>query len=264
MIPDSIRQGLVSVGRRGDRTSPLAFVGRDAALSLLQDVVDESKVSGPFAGAVRILQDAPGMGKTAVRDEFLRKTLRDQSKAVATADEREMRPAVAERKPASGPFAPDDAGETADPPSFVTCVRISADELASTPLELVDTIDRELRQPDPALLNNRYLRAIASGVVRRVTRGGDAQDLLTGGALGLSASSSMKKMPECLCAACLEAGHRHCPVNRRGATVRRRRQAHQKQPSAPSTTPTTKPACRCCFSGCPTRAPHCRSSACRA
>ena len=75
MLPESIRESLGRLVVRGDRRSPLVFVGREAELAHLNEVV-EAAVDGdpPLQTNVRVVQGAPGMGKTALCEEFMRRT----------------------------------------------------------------------------------------------------------------------------------------------------------------------------------------------
>ena len=75
MLPESIRESVIRLVDRSDRKSPLAFVGREAELDHLDGAV-RSAVDGepPLQTNVRVVQGAPGMGKTALCEEFMKRT----------------------------------------------------------------------------------------------------------------------------------------------------------------------------------------------
>ena len=136
--------------RGGDRSPPLAFVGREHELSHLQGLVDVAQHVHGLAGAVRIVDGAPGMGKTGLCDEFERRIFQAQDHA---------------------------GGEGADggsaPP--VACVHLSPYALAEAPGSLVQRIDQQIRAPQLNPSQSPWLHSAAEAVARRVLRDAGAQ-----------------------------------------------------------------------------------------
>ena len=76
MIPENIREKLMDLVEDKDRHEPLVFVGRDAEMSFLEGAVARAmRDKPPPSGFIRVVQGAPGMGKTALRTEFARRLL---------------------------------------------------------------------------------------------------------------------------------------------------------------------------------------------
>ena len=72
-IPLDVRDSLARLTRRGDRSPPAVFVGREAELDLF-----ESATKGVMEGArghTVVVQGVPGAGKTALLDEYAARLL---------------------------------------------------------------------------------------------------------------------------------------------------------------------------------------------
>ena len=73
-------EGMRRLFARGDRERPDVFVGRDEPIAALSAALQNVEVAGGIRGSTRIVQGAPGAGKTALLNELL---TRWQSKASA-------------------------------------------------------------------------------------------------------------------------------------------------------------------------------------
>ena len=77
-IPADVRRALERVAEIGDRSAPVVFAGRTAELALLESAV--RGVQRGENGRTVVMQGVPGVGKTALRDEFAARSLaRDAS-----------------------------------------------------------------------------------------------------------------------------------------------------------------------------------------
>ena len=116
-MADKLRR---AVGAR-DRHQPVAFVGREDELQHLRELVDIT-ASAPVRGAIRIIQGAPGTGKTALCSQF-------KSRIVA---------AAAPRSAALLAEAPGDGGPNAP----ILCADLDRDDLNKSPLDLARAISQ--------------------------------------------------------------------------------------------------------------------------
>ena len=121
MMPSSIADRLRRLVETRDRHQPVAFVGRKDELRHLQGVVDVMR-AGPVKGALRVVQGAPGTGKTSLCGHFQDQLIHDDA----------LRAALAQGQEDSGLHAP------------VLCADLSCADLAKIPLDLVRTISQRI------------------------------------------------------------------------------------------------------------------------
>ena len=77
-IATDVRRSLERLAEAGDRFAPVVFAGRTAELALLESAV--RGVQRGENGRTVVMQGVPGVGKTALRDEFAARSLaRDAS-----------------------------------------------------------------------------------------------------------------------------------------------------------------------------------------
>ena len=123
MMPSTIADRLRRLVETRDRHQPIVFVGRKDELRHLQGAVDVM-ASGPVKGAVRIIQGAPGTGKTSLCTHFQSQLINDDAlRTVATRPQGEE---------GGGPFAP------------VLCADLECADLKKVPLDLVRTISQRI------------------------------------------------------------------------------------------------------------------------
>ena len=123
MMPATIAARLRRLVETRDRHQPVAFVGRKDELQHLQGVVD-IMATGAVKGAVRIVQGAPGTGKTSLCGHFQNQLMDgDALQAVATP-----------------PQGQEDGGLYAP----VLCADLECADLKKIPLDLVRTISQRI------------------------------------------------------------------------------------------------------------------------
>lgn len=118
--PSTIEDRLRRLVETRDRHQPIVFVGRKDELRHLQGAVDVM-ADGPVKGAVRIIQGAPGTGKTSLCSYFQRQLIDDHALRAATPPQGD-----------GGPHAP------------VLCADLECADLKKTPLDLVRTISQRI------------------------------------------------------------------------------------------------------------------------
>lgn len=122
MMPSSIADRLRRLVETRDRHQPVAFVGRTDELRHLQGVVDVM-ASGPVKGALRVVQGAPGTGKTSLCGHFQDQLIHDDALPAT---------APPQGQEDSGPHAP------------VLCADLECADLKKIPLDLVRTISQRI------------------------------------------------------------------------------------------------------------------------
>ena len=123
MMPSTIADRLRRLVETRDRHQPMAFVGRKDELRHLQGVVD-LMAPGPVKGAVRIIQGAPGTGKTSLCGHFQNQLVNDD----------------AFRATATSPQGQGDGG----PRAPVLCADLECADLKKIPLDLARTISQRI------------------------------------------------------------------------------------------------------------------------
>ena len=123
MMPSTIADRLRRLVETRDRHQPVAFVGRKDELRHLQGVVD-LMAPGAVKGSVRIIQGAPGTGKTSLCGHFQNQLVNDD----------------ALRATATPPQGQGDGG----PRAPVLCADLECADLKKIPLDLVRTISQRI------------------------------------------------------------------------------------------------------------------------
>ena len=123
MMPSAIADRLRRLVETRDRHQPIAFVGRKDELRHLQGVVD-LMAPGPVKGAVRIIQGAPGTGKTSLCGHF--------QNQLVNVDALQAAAAPPQGQEDGGPHAP------------VLCADLECADLKKIPLDLVRTISQRI------------------------------------------------------------------------------------------------------------------------
>lgn len=108
-ISTDVRRALERLAEIGDRAAPVVFAGRAAEFALLESAV--RGVQRGENGHTVVMQGVPGIGKTALRDEFAARSL-----------------------------APDASGGKAIMP-----VKLNASSLGFKPIAIVEQVDRKFR-----------------------------------------------------------------------------------------------------------------------
>ena len=120
MMPSAIADRLYILVETRDRHRPIAFVGREDELRYLQGAVD-AMASRAVEGAMRIVQGAPGTGKTSLCVHFQSQLVNDDAlRAAASPQDQED----------GAPYAP------------VLWVDLACADLKKFPLDLVRTISQ--------------------------------------------------------------------------------------------------------------------------
>ena len=205
MMPSTIADRLRRLVETRDRHQPIAFVGRKDELRHLQGVVD-LMAPRPVKGAVRIIQGAPGTGKTSLCGHFQNQLVNED----------------AFRAAATPPQGREDGGPHA--PAF--CADLECADLKKFPLDLVRTISQRIGETLQSALTRPMqdklgMPAQASGALR-VSWGLLAQKLFRGkswddireATFGLNQRSSLEDCinayvdhawpPNCTIALCLD------------------------------------------------------------
>lgn len=171
MIAKRIADGMRRLVGVRDRHAPMAFIGRESELSHLKELVNVT-MQGPVQGAVRVIQGAPGTGKTALCGEFSRRLM--ESDAVRAAAESMTDENL-------------DADAAKSKLPKVLCADISDEDLRLPPLKFVQTISKRigetLRGAAIQVAGDRL--GLSEGAMRGIRRGADglAQLFLRGRSL---------------------------------------------------------------------------------
>lgn len=123
MIPKDIANELRGLVADRDRDAPIAFVGRTEEMKHLQTLVERMRQK-PVKGAARIVQGAPGTGKTALCDHFQRQLVESEALRAAAALSQGQNNRV--------------------PNASVLCVHLAPADLKKSPLDFVRTISRRI------------------------------------------------------------------------------------------------------------------------
>ena len=206
MMPSTVADSLRRLVETRDRHPPVAFVGRKDELRHLRGVVDVM-AHGPVRGAVRIIQGAPGTGKTSLCGHFQDQLLNDDA-LQASAPPRQG-------QANSGPRAP------------ALCADLECADLEKSPLDLVRTISQRIGE------TLRSMPAQAGGALhtswgllaQRLFRGKSWEDIREA-TFGLNRRSSLEDCvnayvdhawpPDCTIALCMDEAQ-NCDVESRQA-----------------------------------------------
>ena len=147
MMPATIADRLRRLVETRDRHQPIAFVGRKDELRHLQGMVD-IMAPGPVEGALRIIQGAPGTGKTSLCGYFQNQLVNDDALASAATSQGR------------------DDGRA---PAPVLSADLECADLKKPPLDLVRTISQRVGET----LQNALTRPI-EGRLGMTAQAGDA------------------------------------------------------------------------------------------
>ena len=212
MMPSAIADRLRRLVETRDRHQPVVFVGRKDELRHLQGVVD-LMAPGPVKGAVRIIQGAPGTGKTSLCGYFQNRLVNEGALQAA----------------ATPPPSQEDGG----PRTPALCADLECADLKKIPLDLVRTISQRigetLRSALTRPMQDRLGMPAQAGGALRTSWGLLAQKLFRGkswddireATFGLNQRSSLEDCinayvdhawpPNCTIALCLDEAQ-NCDV----------------------------------------------------
>ena len=215
-MPSGIADRLRRLVETRDRHQPVAFVGRKDELRHLRGVVDVM-APGPVEGAVRIIQGAPGTGKTSLCGHFQNQLVNDDA----------LRAAAPSQTPEDGgPYAP------------ILSADLECADLKKTPLDLVRTISQRIGETLQSALtrpmDNKAGMPIRTGGALHTSWGLLAQRLFRGkswdeireATFGLTQRSSLADCinayvdhawpPQCTIALCLDEAQ-NCDIDSKQA-----------------------------------------------